>query len=392
MKIALVTVNDVLNNSTWKRELQGLTAAGYYIGKYLLDEATSVDYISPLQKRFALLTRTKWILYHYLYKKDYYRWAEPLVAKNYAYQISQKLKKTDCNIVLCPENIVPIAYLDCQQPIVLWTDATLTSLINFYRHMDNLCDENIQNIYKMEAIALNRCKLLIYTSEWAAQIAIKTYGISPEKVKVVPFGANLVCQRTGEDILEIIRAKDPAVCKLLFMGVDWFRKGGNTALDVAQELNNIGLKIELTIVGCIPPFKSEELPEFVKVIGFINKALPEGIEKINQLFAESHFLILPTLADCTPQVFAEANSFGVPVISTDVGGITTLIKDGLNGKIFNLNAYVSEYSDYIINLMTNYSDYENLAYSSFEEYRLRLNWYTAIQNIKHFMSEYRSHT
>jgi hypothetical protein len=67
---------------------------------------------------------------------------------------------------------------------VLWTDATMSSLIKFYRHMDNLCDENIRNIYKMEAEALKRYNLIMYTSDWAAETAIKTYGVDAAKVNV----------------------------------------------------------------------------------------------------------------------------------------------------------------------------------------------------------------
>jgi glycosyltransferase involved in cell wall biosynthesis len=387
MKIALVTVNDIQNKSSWKKELQGLSAAGHYIGQYLSDESSVVNYISPLHKKFTWLTKPKWLLYRYILKKDYYRWAEPLISRNYAHQISAKLDRINYDVVLCPENIVPIAYLNCKQPIVLWTDATLASLINFYRHMNNLCYENIQNLYKMEASALHRCKLLIYTSEWAAQTAIHTYGINPEKIKVVPFGANLEYQRTWNDIQEIVRARDKKVCQLLFIGVDWIRKGGDTALAVVERLNGIGLKAELIIVGCIPPIHKEALPEFAKVVGFVDKSLPEGTEKINQLFIESHFLILPTLADCTPQVFNEANSFAVPVLSTDVGGINTLIQDGLNGKTFHVNASVSEYGDYIVKLMTDYSSYENLAYSSFEQYESRLNWQVSIGSVKKLVQE-----
>ncbi|AFZ27655.1 glycosyltransferase [Cylindrospermum stagnale PCC 7417] len=386
MKIAYVTTYDVLNQNSWLKELQGICAAGNYIAKYLIDESTDIDYLGPLSKNFAVLTRAKWSFYRYVFKKDYYRWAEPLVVQNYARQIEKKISLLNTDIVLCPENIVPIADLDCKQPIVLWTDATLSSLINFYRHMDNLCDENIKNIYEIEVEALNRCKLIIYTSEWAAQTAMKTYKILPSKIKVVPYGANLESNRNYADIQDIIKSKTSSLCKLLFIGVDWVRKGGDIAFQVAKELNYAGLSTELIVVGCQPQI-NEPLPPFVKVIGFIDKSKPEGLDKISRLFAEAHFLILPTIADCTPHVFAEANSFGIPSLSTNVGGISTLIKDDLNGKTFCPKASISEYCNYIIALMTNYSDYQKLAYSSFDQYQSRLNWNVAVQNVKQLMRE-----
>ncbi|AFY40740.1 glycosyltransferase family 4 protein [Nostoc sp. PCC 7107] len=387
MKIAYVTVNDIYNQNSWSKDVQGVCAAGYHISKHLIDESVEIDYLGPLSKNFTAFTKLKWTFYHYISKKDYYRWAEPLIAKDYAHQVQRKLKNLNSHIVLCPENIVPIAYLDCKQPIVIWTDATLSSLINFYRHMDNLCQENIRNIHLMEAEALNRCKLIIYTSDWAAKQAMKTYNIAANKIKVVPYGANLVCNRTLEDIHNIIKSKPQRPCKLLFMGVDWIRKGGNLAFEITKQLNDMGLNTELTIVGCKPKI-NEPLPQFVKYIEFIDKSKKTGLEKINQLFAEAHFLILPTIADCTPHVVAEANSFGVPAISTNVGGLATLIHDDLNGKIFPLDGSISAYCNYIITMMSNHDDYDQLAFSSFNEYQNRLNWNVAVQKTKKLINNF----
>jgi glycosyltransferase involved in cell wall biosynthesis len=386
MKIAYITEYNVLDKTSWSKNHQGLCAAGSYIAQQLTEQDVSIHYIGVLAKKHKFVTRAKWSLYRHIYKKDYYRWAEPLVSKNYAYQIEQRLKLSNANIALCPENIVPIAYLDCKQPLVLWTDATMSSLIKFYRHMDNLCEENINNIYEMEAAALNRCDLIMYTSDWAAQTAIKTYGIDSSKVKVIPWGANFECNRTLDDIHTIIKAKNPSPCKLLFIGVDWVRKGGDTALQVAKELNENGLETELIIIGCKPEVK-EPLPGTVKVIEFIDKSKPQGIEHLNKLFTEAHFLILPTQADCTPHVFAEANSYGVPSLATNVGGISTIIQDNLNGKTFSLSSNISEYCEYVHSLMENYDNYVELALSSFEQYQARLNWKVAVERAKHFMNE-----
>jgi glycosyltransferase involved in cell wall biosynthesis len=41
--------------------------------------------------------------------------------------------------------------------------------------------------------------------------------------------------------------------------------------------------------------------------------------------------VLPTLGDARPRSIIEAMSLGLPVVSTDVGGIPTLIQDGVSG-------------------------------------------------------------
>jgi len=175
-------------------------------------------------------------------------------------------------------------------------------------------------------------------------------------------------------------------CKLLFLGVDWFRKGGDIALEVTKQLNQAGFSAELTVVGCLPVVDGS-LPNCVKVLGFINKSTKDGREQLDRLISESHFLILPSTADCTPIVFCEANSFGVPCISTNVGGIPTVIKDGLNGKLFSLDAEIYDYCKYISDIFSNYSQYQCLALSSFNEYQTRLNWSVAGKTVKRLLSE-----
>ncbi|MCL1471487.1 glycosyltransferase family 4 protein [Argonema antarcticum] len=387
INLSYVTTYDVLNSSTWLKHQVGLYGAGYYISQTLQNQSVSMDYIGPLKKNFAPITRTKWSFYRYLQKKDYYSWADKLTLKDYAYQVSQKLSKLNSDVVLCPENAVPIAYLNCQQPIVLWTDTTLAALINFYPYLSNLCEETKKNIYTLEKSALDRCKLVIYSSDWAAETAIQIYGIDPNKVRVVPWGANIECDRTLNDIQNIVQSRPLNPCKLLFFGAQWERKGGDIALAVAKELTSRGLITELTVIGCDSSVTNETIPKFVKFLGFIDKSTKEGEHKINQLLAESHFLILPSRAETYGHVFCEANSFGVPCLATKIGGVPTIIKDNLNGKIFALDAPISEYCTYINNYITNYKEYKRLALSSFNEYQYRLNWSVAGQSIKQLLGD-----
>ncbi|HEY9597712.1 MAG TPA: glycosyltransferase family 4 protein [Cyanophyceae cyanobacterium] len=299
---------------------------------------------------------------------------------DYAAHVEKSLNLIEPDIIFSPGTI-PIAYLETEKPIVVWTDATFAGLVNFYPGFDNLCAETIRNGNKMEQIALSKCQLAIYSSEWAARTAIQYYDVDPAKVKVVPFGANIGCDRTLTDIKRIIehKSKNFDVCKLLFLGVDWHRKGGEKALEVAQLLNQRGIKTELHIVGCTPPL---ELPDFVKPHGFISKKTAQGVRYLEQLFSESHFLILPSIAECAAVVFAEASSFGLPSLATNVGGIPTVIQDGKNGWTFAVDATPEKYCNYIESLMSSQESYKALALSSFQTYAEKLNWFSAGRQVQ----------
>jgi glycosyltransferase involved in cell wall biosynthesis len=89
-----------------------------------------------------------------------------------------------------------------------------------------------------------------------------------------------------------------------------------------------------------------------------------------------------------PVALAEANSFGLPSLSTKVGGIPTVIRDGKNGFTFHLDESPERYCDFIEKMMSSKADYRELALSSFKEYSERLNWHTAGMNVSALMQQF----
>ena len=382
MKLAYVTTYD----STKLTGSDEWSGTGYYIAQALRSQSIELNYVGPLQdSTFLKATRKlKRHYYQFLHQKRYEKNSDRQTLKNYARQVKQKL--TDRDSVVFSATVDPIAYLECDRPMAFWADATFAGIANFYPQYSNLHPDVVEDWHRMEKSALERCQLAIYSSDWAAKSAIEFYQADPNKVKVVPFGANISSELNFDRVKDAIEARPSNICKLLFIGVEWLRKGGDVAYAVAKQLNKSGLKTELTVVGCQPEI-DEAIPEYVKPLGFIKKSTPEGKERLNQLILESHFLILPSIADCTPMVFPEANSLGVPCLSTKVGGIPSVIHDGENGKLFAPDADVSEYCNYIQDLFSNYSQYKELAYASFNAYESRLNWRSAGQKVEQLLSE-----
>lgn len=382
MKLAYVTTYD----STKLTGSDEWSGTGYYIAQSLKSQAIDLDYVGPLEDPTYVKAVRKFKRYYYelWHGKNYQKNSDPQTLKNYARQVRQKLSPQDK--IVFSATIDPIAYLNCDLPIVFWADATFAGIAEFYPQYSNLHPEIVRDWHRMEQLALQKSQLAIYSSDWAAKTAIEFYQADPDKVKVVPFGANIENELDFSQIKEAIEARPSDVCKLLFIGVEWQRKGGDVAYAVAQQLNQSGLNTELIVVGCQPAIE-QPIPQFVKLIGFISKSTPEGKEKLNQLFLESHFLILPSVADCTPMVLAEANSLGVPCLSTNVGGIPSIIHDDKNGKLFPVDCEVDGYCSYIRNLFSNFSQYKELAYASFEAYESRLNWRVAGQKVKNLLTE-----
>jgi glycosyltransferase involved in cell wall biosynthesis len=383
MNLAYVTTYDA-SKLSGSNEWSG---TGYYIAQALKNQSISLDYLSPLTEPLSLegIRKAKRLYHKLVDRTNYQTDPNPARLRSYAEQLRDKIDRAATPLdVVFSATVNPIAYLECSQPIVFWADATFANIQDFYPIYSNLSKSTIRDWHHMETLALQKSQLAIYSSDWAAESAIRDYGADPAKVKVVPFGSNVDSPFIPETIQVAIATRPKDRCKLLFLGVDWLRKGGNVAYEVAKQLNQSGLPTELTIVGCDPAIDTP-IPDFVKPQGFISKATPAGQDRISQLLLESHFLILPTLADCTPIVFSEANALGVPCLSTTVGGVPTIVRNGANGRLFAPDGNIVDYCDYITNLFGNYADYQALALSAFNEYESRLNWRVAGLHVKNLL-------
>lgn len=383
MRVAYLTIKDACKlgpNSEW-------SGTAYYIGCALERQGIEIDYLGPLQ--FSPLAKAvkkiKRLFYQGLLKKRYLKDPDPLILKLLSGQAAKKLKKRKYDVVLSA-TVNPIAYLECDLPIVFWADATFANTANFYPEYSNLCEETLRDGHTMEQLSIEKCSSAVYSSEWAAQAAKEVYGANPAKVKVLEFGANLDNSYSLVEVKSLIAARSKEKCRLLFLGKDWVRKGGDKALEVVKLLNESGQEAELIVVGCTQT-GSAPMPSYVHNVGFISKLSSEGRKELSDLIASSHFLILPTVADCSPIVFCEACSLGVPCISTEVGGIPTIVKDNINGMKFPLEASAEEYCQFISDTFSKYSSYEQLAIRAFHEYEQRLNWSVAGQTLKKILAD-----
>ena len=98
------------------------------------------------------------------------------------------------------------------------------------------------------------------------------------------------------------------------------------------------------------------------------------MSQLRQLFEQADFFLLPTKADCTPVVFSEAASYGLPVITTNVGGCQSVIMDGYTGFCCSVNNFVKEAVYKIIPLCYNRPGYQLFCERSFKHYKNELSW------------------
>jgi len=324
-----------------------------------------------------------WLKFAYwrcLRNRRYLRQWDTLLLRSYGRQAGKKLAEMSADAVFTPSSWM-IAHLETSLPVILWSDATFANVLNFYKAFSNLAPPSIREGHAAERAALRRCSVALFSSEWAAKSAVGEYGIPSDRVEVLAFGANIEQGVTEAELESVIAARPADRCRLLFVGVDWERKGADLTVEIVRCLHARGLAVDLTIVGCQAPVGAS-LPSGVEVTGFISKATAEGRQRFDALCRQSHLFIMPTRADCTPCVYGEANNYALPCIGTDVGGVGSVIIADVNGRAFPLEAPPEEYADYIANLLSDRARYERLCRSAWAEGQNRLSWRHSAERIK----------
>ncbi|HEY9726857.1 MAG TPA: glycosyltransferase family 4 protein [Chroococcales cyanobacterium] len=296
--------------------------------------------------------------------------------KKFAANVQHKLSQTPCDVIFAPVASAELMFLETSIPIVYLSDATFKLYQEHYQL--NLDRQEAEWASKQEFTAISKATKLVYSSKWAANSAISDYQVPANNVEIISFGANLDRPPSLEKVLS---KQQTSVCRLLFVGKDWERKGGKFAFQTLLSLRQRGIDAELVVVGCVPPaeFRHEKL----RVIPYLNKNVPHERQQLDELFLKSNFFILPTRADCSPIVFCEANAFGLPVITTDVCGISSLITNGKNGYMLPLSASGDDYANAIVENFSDLTRYEKLVRSSREEYDTQLNWDKWAQKLHH---------
>jgi glycosyltransferase involved in cell wall biosynthesis len=307
-----------------------------------------------------------------LLKKRFLYYDTEYIAKKFATIAAQKLSHLSVDVIIACNCATEIAFLETSIPIVLVEGATFTLLHNYYPEYSKLLDRSALQGNTLHKLALKRAKRILLPSEWAARSAIEDYHVNPQKVHILPFGANIDKPPSLEEIVMIRQKSDH--CRLLFVGTDWRRKGGDIAFETLVKLEEMGLQAELIVCGCVPPRSLSH--ERMKVIPFLDKRDERQHQELQNLFMTAHFFLLPTRQENFGFSFSEASAFGLPALGTNTGGVSGAIKEGENGFLLPPNADSTAYAEVIARTYRDNQGYTALVKSSRAAFDERLNWET----------------
>lgn len=290
-------------------------------------------------------------------------------AKYFSKQLTRDLKRRPVDVLFVSASPQLIAYIETDIPVIYMTDATFQQIQGYYPYFSNLAGYNIRQGIELDKKAFQKSSHCMLASDWNKNSAVNDYGVDASKISVVPCGANL-------DIVPVsgqINLKTTGNCNLLFLGVEWDRKGGDIALETFRHLKQDGVNPRLHIIGCVPPYDLTEEKGII-VIPFLDKNKEGDFQQLHAIFLQTDFLLLPTRAECAGVVFSEASAYGIPSITTDTGGVTTYVKNGVNGYSLPYSARGDEYATRIQSILADPTGLEELKKSSRTFYETSLAW------------------
>jgi len=364
MKIAFLTRYDPRLRTSWS----GIT---FFMFRAVEQHCGEVTALGPVAEGWWFASKVVRRLVRLFLRKNIDTSHSVVLSRILGRTFRRKLSQhKNFDLIFAPVASTEIAFLDTDLPIILYGDLTAKLFQNYAANLTGLSSWAIAQLELVEGRALHRASHIVYASEWAAQAAVRDYNISPEKVSVIPMGANLDTVPTAKQV-EMARNSPPRdECKLIFIGVDWERKGGDTALSAMRHLRERGVNATLTVVGCVPPGADHE-PN-MRVIPFLDKSRSQDQQQLTQLLLESDFMLFPTHREAFGIVCSEANACGIPLIVSNLGGVP--VKDGENGILLPAEASGRDYADAVQGLLNDPERYLQLAHGGRHAFDSRLNW------------------
>jgi glycosyltransferase involved in cell wall biosynthesis len=203
-----------------------------------------------------------------------------------------------------------------RRPYTQYLDCTLMQTHRYWPAAASHGPRALTHWVSLERDVYERAHHIFTMSEWARTSVIDDYGISPERVTATGAGTNLI--PSPEEV------SAPIAPVALFVGRDFGRKGGPTLLSawpaVAREVPDA----QLWIVG------TREQPRREGQITWHGNV---SADALGGLYRQASVLVLPTMYDMSPHVLREALGYGLPCVSTTVGGIPEIVRDGVDSLL-----------------------------------------------------------
>jgi len=211
-----------------------------------------------------------------------------------------------------------------RQPYILCTDITPRQYDRMAEAYSHHPDRNpLLKRYKhwLNATLFRHAAQILPWSNWVRHSLIQEYGVAPARISVVPPGVDTTRWHP------VPRTSRHGPLQILFVGGDFYRKGGEILLQAFRGLPTGTAEVTMVTRSAIQPGAG------VTVRNDLRPNSPELIA----LYQSSDLFVLPTKAEAFGIAAVEASAVGLPVIATNIGGVSDIVIDNLTGLLMPSN-------------------------------------------------------
>ncbi|SYW15661.1 glycosyltransferase family 4 protein [Oenococcus oeni] len=320
---------------------------------------TTLSLMNALQKQTNL--KSLEVKSPNLIKKLFFFILNLFLKRNYVKNINFNiffLKHQEKNIIHDIENkdddILQIGDLINDHNSSIYQDLSIGSLLFIKEHdikafnysgFQNLPIENITERNSLQKTRYKKAKFIFTMSNWLRDFLISNEGYSEEKVIYVGAGINLSPNK--------IKPKKKNKKRILFVGKDFQRKGGDLVIESFKHLRNNYLPdAELYIAG------PKDIGELKNIPG-VHFIGPLSSEKLSEYFNLCDIFCMPSRFEAYGIVFAEALCYGLPCIARNKFEMKNIIHDGKNGLLIE-DDNIEKLSEKMYTLLNDKNIYKNV--------------------------------
>jgi len=232
-----------------------------------------------------------------------------------------------------------------------------------HTHLENRHYEaSKKNLYSSKWIAVEseiyqNADLIFVRSSNVKRSMLEDYDIGAQKVVLAYAGSNVkVAQRKTNDI-------DYTQSNILFVGLDWQRKGGPDLVKAFQLVLEKCPQARLTIVGAKPDLHISNC----EVIG------PAKPQELDLYYQRASVFCLPTHLEPFGMSFIEAMTAHLPIVATRIGAIPDFVEEGKNGFLVSPGD-IQGMADALLALLKNPQMCRRFGEHSFQLTKERYSW------------------
>jgi glycosyltransferase involved in cell wall biosynthesis len=198
------------------------------------------------------------------------------------------------------------------RPVALFCDYTTKLAEINYPPWFGLKPNQAREWYALETDLYQSSALLLTASENTKRSLVQHFGVDQSRVTVVAEGVDRIHEHVDKTYAEDT---------VLFVGIDFSRKGGPTLLRAFEIVRRRRPGAKLWIVGPDPG----EAQDGVTWLRRANR------ERLNTLFAQATVFVLPSICEPFGLAMIEAMSHGLPVVGSTIDAMGEIVEEGQTG-------------------------------------------------------------